>query len=119
MNDPSKPQPAPQSSNHPNVVDLVIADLQERWGGTGLQTDLDLVIRDLEEMARDGEKKYGVRLRPHNGRCALTDAYQESCDLSKYLRQTVYEEPSSVTRLLYFKSCEMMLSLRQLIRERG
>lgn len=71
--DPSKPQPAPvQKSEHPDV--------------------LDMVIRDLEERARDGERKYGTRLKGFNGRLALVDAYQEALDLAMYLRQQIYED---------------------------
>ncbi len=64
-------QPAPISSNLPAVWDLVIADMR---------------LRDAF-----GEKKYGERLRPHNGRDADVDAYQEALDLCVYLRQKLYE----------------------------
>lgn len=65
------PQPTPVPNDHPAVWDLVIADMQ----------------------ARDqlGTEKYKTRLQPHNGRDALTDAYQESLDLAVYLRQAIFE----------------------------
>jgi hypothetical protein len=50
-----------------------------------------LVQSDIEQRASYGEKKYGVRLQPHNGRNALIDAYQESLDLCLYLRQEIEE----------------------------
>jgi len=51
----------------------------------------ELVKLDLERRAIDGEKKYGQRLKPHNGRDALIDAYQEAMDLTLYLRQKLFE----------------------------
>lgn len=50
-----------------------------------------LVQSDIESRAIIGERKYGERLKPHNGRDALTDAYQEALDLCNYLRQSIYE----------------------------
>lgn len=58
--------------------------------GTGPNV-VDLVMRDLEARAELGIKKYGEYLKPHNGRDALSDAYQEALDLCKYLRQAIYE----------------------------
>jgi len=52
----------------------------------------DLVHIDIEDRAKIGEVKYGERLKPHNGRCALTDAYQEALDLVMYLRQAIQEQ---------------------------
>lgn len=51
-----------------------------------------LVQRDVEARARMGNKKYGERLKPNNGRKALWDAYQEALDLCMYLRQAIEEE---------------------------
>lgn len=64
-------EPKPEPNHHPQVADLVIADIVGR--------------REF------GLKKYGTALQPHNGRDALTDAYQEALDLCKYLRQAIYE----------------------------
>lgn len=41
--------------------------------------------------AREGERKYGTRLKAHNGRDGLIDAYQEVLDLACYLRQVIEE----------------------------
>lgn len=65
------PEPAPKPNNNPGVWTLVMADMAQR---------------DI-----DGMKKYNTRLQPHNGRDALTDAYQEALDLAVYLRQVIYE----------------------------
>ncbi len=63
-------QPEPTGDGEP-VVPKIIADLEER-----------------QEMGRD---KYGTVLRTHNGRDALTDAYQEVLDLACYFRQLIME----------------------------
>lgn len=56
------------------------------------ETDIArLVQADLEARARTGKKTYGERLRPHNGRRALVDAYQEVLDTAMYLRQEIVE----------------------------
>lgn len=67
----NKKEPAPQITTHPPVWDLVIFDMAER-----------------DEL---GNRKYGTRLQPHNGRDALKDVYQEALDLCVYLRQAIYE----------------------------
>lgn len=52
---------------------------------------VDLVKQDLEARAIVGEQTYGERLKAHNGRNALVDAYQEALDLAMYLRQAIQE----------------------------
>lgn len=52
---------------------------------------LDYVIKDLQERAEFGYKKYGTYLRTDNGRDALVDAYQEAVDLAMYLKQLILE----------------------------
>jgi hypothetical protein len=64
-------QPPPIRNSRPAVWDLVLVDIAAR-----------------DEL---GEKRYGTRLQPHNGRDALRDAYEEALDLVVYLRQAVYE----------------------------
>lgn len=51
----------------------------------------DLVMDDFSARDREGRRKYGTPLQPHNGRDALVDAYQEALDLAVYLRQAIYE----------------------------
>ena len=65
-------QPAPTKNAHPAVWDLVVADMT----------------------ARDklGEKRYGTRLQPFNGRDSLRDAYEEALDLVVYLRTALFEK---------------------------
>lgn len=52
----------------------------------------DLVLKDIAERDKMGEKRYGTRLQPFNGRNVLVDAYQEALDLVVYLRQAIYEQ---------------------------
>ena len=51
----------------------------------------ELVIDDMRDRDRIGREKYGTPLQANNGRCPLTDAYQESLDQSAYLRQAIVE----------------------------
>jgi hypothetical protein len=67
----NKPQPPPSHNLGPAVWDLVVIDMRDR--------------------DKSGQLKYGTRLQAHNGRDALTDAYQEALDLAVYLRQAIYE----------------------------
>jgi hypothetical protein len=64
-------QPDPEPNDLPAIGDLVIADIRARMA-VGLE-------------------RYGVALQPHNSRDALRDAFEEAIDLSKYLRQLLYE----------------------------
>ena len=50
-----------------------------------------LVQEDWESRAEMGKETYGERLRAHNGRDALKDAYQEVLDTAMYLRQELEE----------------------------
>lgn len=71
MTDRIEPQSRPVANEGPAVWDLVISDMRQR--------------------DQQGEKKYGTRLQPFNGRDALVDAYQEALDLTVYLRQALFE----------------------------
>lgn len=50
-----------------------------------------LVHIDIEQRVEYGAAHYGERLKAHNGRDALADAYQEALDLVMYLRQVICE----------------------------
>jgi hypothetical protein len=52
---------------------------------------VNAVCVDLLERAREGIRRYGVYLQPHNGRDALRDAYEEALDLCMYLKQMMVE----------------------------
>ena len=51
-----------------------------------------LVQLDIEKRVEKGEKEYGERLKPFNGRYALQDAYEEALDLALYLKQAMVEQ---------------------------
>jgi hypothetical protein len=53
-----------------------------------------LVLADMGQRRIDGIAKYGVPVRPNNGRDALIDAYQEVLDLCVYLRQEIERRKS-------------------------
>jgi len=85
-------QDAPIPNDKPAVWDLVLADL----GRINLpypqqQYIKQLLIVDIKRRDQAGEKKYGVRLQPCNGRNALVDAYEESLDAIVYMRQELEE----------------------------
>ena len=69
-----KPQPPPQPPADPSAPAV--------W---------DLVKFDMEARDATGLRRYGTRLKPGNGRDALTDAYEEALDLVVYLRQALFE----------------------------
>lgn len=51
------------------------------------ESDLLLLMRDLEQRCETGTKKYGSPLRVNNGRNATLDLYQEICDGIMYAAQ--------------------------------
>lgn len=53
---------------------------------------LDNIAEDTEARIRLGEKKYGTRLKAHNGRDAMLDLYQEILDGCNYAKQLVIED---------------------------
>ena len=52
---------------------------------------LENIAEDTEARIRLGEKKYGTRLKAHNGRDAMLDLYQEVLDGLNYSEQLVVE----------------------------
>ena len=64
-------QPPPMKNEHPAVWDLVVADMN---------------ARDAH-----GQRFYGTRLQPHNGRDGIRDAYEEALDTAVYLKQATVE----------------------------
>jgi hypothetical protein len=59
------------------------------------------VCKDLERRAKLGERKYGERLLPFNGRRALQDLYEELLDAANYCKQLLMEEDmeKKITRI--------------------
>lgn len=76
MSDASTPEPPPRSFDGVSCHDLLIADIEERKAF--------------------GLAKYGVTLRPHDGRRTLVDVLQELLDGAVYCRQAIEESKSTV-----------------------
>ena len=74
----------PKSRSNPALCaqSQPVSDMFDLW---------PLVVKDMEDRDRLGRARYGIPLRPQNGRDALVDAYQEVLDLSVYLRQEIEE----------------------------
>lgn len=51
----------------------------------------DLVADDMVSRDALGFRRYGERLKPHNGRDGLRDLYEELLDAVAYIRQVIYE----------------------------
>jgi hypothetical protein len=49
----------------------------------------ELVVDDIRERGVIGVNRYGVKLRPGNGRDSFIDAYQEALDLVAYMRNVI------------------------------
>lgn len=59
----------------------------------------DLVSQDHQDRKALGTERYGTPLQADNGRDALRDAYEESLDLSVYLRQAIEERNLQAEKL--------------------
>lgn len=121
-------QPAPIKNEHPAMWDVVVSEIDKLVFANPFQRDsLSKLLIDIKERDAFGLLKYGTRLRPFNGREFLIDAYQESMDLTVYLRGKLYEASEQMivtdeqTILinalgpLYMQSVETTLRLRFLI----
>ena len=74
------------------IMEYATADQQKPYGkGTDIA---ESVKWDIELRVEKGKLQYGERLKSHNGRDALMDAYQEAIDLALYLRQAIEERDS-------------------------
>ena len=62
----------------------------------------ELVMDDMRERNEFGKAKYGVGLKPFNGRDTLQDAYEEALDLAVYLRTALYERDYTAEHSKYY-----------------
>jgi hypothetical protein len=86
--DAAKIQPMPTGDGVDVAVE-VAKDLRTR--------SLEHIAEDTEARIRLGEKKYGTRLKAHNGRDAMLDLYQEVLDGINYAKQLVIEDKDDET----------------------
>jgi hypothetical protein len=109
---PNAPQPPPTKGDGPAIWDLVIDDL-EQGRIVGCEGKLvRLVVADARERDALGEQKYGRRLRAHDGRDNLKDAYQEAADLTVYLRKECAQAETAGAWTLYREALNLFTSLR-------
>jgi hypothetical protein len=54
---------------------------------------IERIIQAAKQRDEFGEKKYGTRLQPFNGRDPLVDMFQEVLDALVYLEQEFFERP--------------------------
>lgn len=62
------------------------------WPIETMKDVINAVCADLQRRAKLGEKKYGERLAPFNGRRGLQDLYEELLDAANYCKQLLMEE---------------------------
>jgi hypothetical protein len=93
----NRPQPDPAPSDERPSWDFVVERTRNvRNRIEGPAPAWDRLVALMAERDRLGERKYGVRLRPRNGRDPLVDALQESLDMCVYLGQNVQERPGDL-----------------------
>lgn len=91
MSKSSDGQVMPSTSTSPKVVDLVIADMVNRFSDRTHIIACAKVCNALKARAEVGFVRYGTYLQPNNGRDQLLDGYQEILDCMKYIRCYMYE----------------------------
>ena len=119
-----KPEPPPKNNGSHEVWPLVGAMIKS-WFGLNLRqwdSHIDLLLGDMEARDQQGREKYGVPLQLHNGRDALTDAYQEALDLCVYLCQHIFEHsfgdlPKSHMEM-FWKAVMVAADIRKVLAER-
>lgn len=92
-------EPPPIKSDSPASWDLVLADLKQiQFHDLGQERVKELLIEDIHLRDATGEKKYGVRLQPNNGRNSVKDAYEEALDGLVYLRTAIAERATCLVK---------------------
>lgn len=115
-------EPPPlQQNEHPACWDLLF----ERHEFQELSERVKkLLEEDIRERDVKGTEKYGVRLKPFNGRNALHDFYQEQLDglvySVQYLHEMVSQFPAGGTETqnayhLYQRTLDIVVDTRRLI----
>lgn len=101
-------EPPPIKSDAPASWDMVLKDLDAiRFPHPEQDAVKTLLIADIHLRDATGQKKYGVRLQPNNGRNSTKDAYEEALDAMVYLRTAIAEE---FGRLVKTPQIEMKLA---------
>lgn len=79
-------QPPPQHAEGPDCWLLVLKDVDELFPTLGY-----LVKENMAARRQTGIDRYGMPVRPHNGRNAVVDCFQEVLDAIVYARQAIEE----------------------------
>lgn len=116
-NEAALTQPAPVTrEGAASMHDLVCEDLVYKFV-PGMESN---VVQDLEARKKMGLEKYGTVLQAFNGRDAIMDAYQETLDLTAYLKQAIIENPGDLSLpTIYSRVLEVALFLRRRIESRA
>lgn len=107
-----KDQPPPEKNSTEPIWNLVIRDMRA-MDPDGRSPTVQAMIRDAEDRDQIGRQRYGTPLQANNGRDALVDAYQESQDLTAYLRQACAEGVEIAD--LYEQSLHLLRDLRVIL----
>lgn len=111
----AKLQPPPTKNDHPNIINLVIADVIDMGPRN---EEAGLFVRDIMARGEIGFAKYGTYLQPHNGRDTLIDLYQELVDAVKYMRVLMYENDNHTLHYDYRSLMQLAISTRKRIMDR-
>jgi hypothetical protein len=76
------------------------------------------IAEDIEARIRMGEKKYGTRLRSHNGRNAMVDAYQELLDFLNYSMQGIIEGQEG-SQSLFDRAVFLAQDVREILNQKS
>ena len=90
----TKEQPRPRGSGIDVMDSLRQSRIQAWCDHPGRTENLQIearILDDMEARIQKGAAQYGERLTSHNGRCVLTDIYQELLDAMIYLHQAELE----------------------------
>jgi hypothetical protein len=121
LNDYEPPPRAPSPDDEPACWDTLLERCEFQELGPKIQ---ELLRSDIVERDANGLKKYGVRLRPHDGRNTLHDIYQELLDTLvysvKYHSEMMVAYPSGSMETqngyhLFKRSLDLVVDVRRLI----
>lgn len=86
--------------------------MKQQLPNEGIQEVFPLVVSDMSERIRQGVEEYGQPLSTFNGRDQLLDAYQESQDLTLYLRAKLTEESAETLTVCPCCNAETMRKVK-------
>ena len=110
-------QPAPIGNDKVAIWEEVIKDFNESCPDSAVKTAL---LKDMSDRDRWGRTKYGVPLKPFNGRDSLVDLYQEFLDAIVYAKQYQIENPSDLSLNIPYSVLKVLVyTIREKLLSRG